>query len=186
MILDILSVVNAISNLFLRAKHWQVFLLFVVGILPLVFGSRLWPFALFSQFYYFAWLWTAGSFLATVTRPALRLKLRFFRFAVLFLAVYFFVAITILPNLLRNKIDLPDTALNVLGALFIPMIFHAIICVLYVLYFVSKSLSLAEAGRPVSALDYTGSFFLIWFFLLGVWIIQPRINRLFAARRETA
>ncbi len=59
-------------------------------------------------------------------------------------------------------------------------------CVLYVLYFVAKSLSLAETGRPVSALDYFGSFFLIWFFLVGVWIIQPRINCLFAAHRETA
>jgi len=59
-------------------------------------------------------------------------------------------------------------------------------CVLYVLYFVAKSLSLAETGRPVSALDYFGSFFLIWFFLVGVWIIQPRIYCRYAAHRETA
>ncbi len=70
------------------------------------------------------------------------------------------------------------------AALFIPLLFLAIFCVLYVMYFVSKSLALAEAHKPVSIYDYAGAFFLVWFFLVGVWIIQPRINRLFAANRE--
>jgi hypothetical protein len=159
--------------------------MFVVGILPLAFGNSFWAFGLFSELYYFAWLWVAGSFLTTVTIPSLRPKLRFFRFAVLFLALYFFVAIAIFQNIFQHKINLPDTVLNVLAALFIPLLFLAIISVLYVLYFVSKSLLLAEARRPVSVLDYTGAFFLVWFPLVGVWVVQPRINRLFAARAET-
>jgi len=177
-------IVTSIHNFFLGAKDWQVFLLFVVGILPLVFGNSLWPFALFSELYYFAWLWIAGSFLAALTTSALRLKLRFFRFSVLFLALYFLVAIAILPKFLRPQISLPGVTFNVLVALFITLIFLAMVSVLYVMYFVAKSLLLAETGRPVSALDYFGSFFLICFFLVGVWIIQPRINRLFIAHRE--
>jgi len=53
--------------------------------------------------------------------------------------------------------------------------------VLYVLqiYFVSKSLVLAETGRPAVFYDYAGPFFLVWFFPIGVWIVQPRINRLY-------
>jgi hypothetical protein len=27
-------------------------------------------------------------------------------------------------------------------------------------------------------------FFLIWFFPIGVWIIQPRINRLYAVKKN--
>jgi len=53
-------------------------------------------------------------------------------------------------------------------------------CVLYVLYF-GRRVSRSQKRQARSALDYFGSFFLIWFFLVGVWIIQPRINCLFAA-----
>jgi hypothetical protein len=31
----------------------------------------------------------------------------------------------------------------------------------------------------VSFYDFSGPFFLLWFFPIGIWIIQPRINRLF-------
>jgi hydrogenase maturation factor len=39
---------------------------------------------------------------------------------------------------------------------------------------------LAMTGRTVSFYDYAGPFFLWWFFPLGIWFVQPRINRLFA------
>ncbi len=49
----------------------------------------------------------------------------------------------------------------------------------YDLYFVSKNLVLAETSKSASFYDYAGPFFLIWFFPVGVWFIQPRINRLY-------
>ena len=30
----------------------------------------------------------------------------------------------------------------------------------------------------VSFIDYVGSFFAIWFFPIGVWVLQPRLNRI--------
>ena len=51
---------------------------------------------------------------------------------------------------------------------------------LFNLHFVSKSLALAEMQRPLSFYDYAGPFFLLWFFPIGIWFIQPRINRLYA------
>src|SRR5262249_22613374 len=44
---------------------------------------------------------------------------------------------------------------------------------------ISKSLVLAETTKPASFYDYAGPFFLLWFFPLGVWFTQPRINRLY-------
>jgi uncharacterized RDD family membrane protein YckC len=44
---------------------------------------------------------------------------------------------------------------------------------------VSKNLVLAETSKPASFYDYAGPFFLIWFFPIGVWFTQPRINRLY-------
>jgi hypothetical protein len=47
---------------------------------------------------------------------------------------------------------------------------------------VSKSLVLAETGKPASFYDYAGPFFLLWFFPVGIWIVQPRVNRLYSER----
>ncbi len=52
-------------------------------------------------------------------------------------------------------------------------------CQFYSLYFVSKTQALAENARPVSLADYIGYFVGLWIFPVGVWIIQPRINRLY-------
>jgi len=49
----------------------------------------------------------------------------------------------------------------------------------YCLYFISKSLKAVELQRDVTFNDYAGEFFLIWFFPIGIWFIQPRINKLF-------
>jgi uncharacterized RDD family membrane protein YckC len=51
-------------------------------------------------------------------------------------------------------------------------------CMFYDVYFVSKNLVLAETSKSASFYDYARPFFLIWFFPVGVWFIQPRINRL--------
>ena len=50
------------------------------------------------------------------------------------------------------------------------------LCALYCLYFVSKTIKTAELQREVSFGDFIGEFFLIWFFFIGVWIVQPRVN----------
>lgn len=64
----------------------------------------------------------------------------------------------------------------------IPFHLFAMVCMFYDLYFVSKSLVLAETSKPVSFYDYAGPFFLLWFFPLGIWVIQSRINRLYESR----
>jgi hypothetical protein len=59
-----------------------------------------------------------------------------------------------------------------------PLHLLAMFCMFYQLYFVSKNLVLAETGRPASFSDYAGLFLALWFFPIGIWIVQPRINRL--------
>ena len=45
----------------------------------------------------------------------------------------------------------------------------------------AKALKTVEWQKPVTFSDFAGEFFLIWFFPIGIWIIQPRINKLFDA-----
>lgn len=64
--------------------------------------------------------------------------------------------------------------------LIIPLHLFSMFCIFYCLYFVAKSLKAVELQRKVSSGDYIGEFFIIWFFPIGIWFIQPRVNKLFA------
>jgi len=64
-------------------------------------------------------------------------------------------------------------------ALIIPLHLFSMFCIFYCLYFIAKALKAVELQQPVTFGDFAGEFFLIWFFPIGIWIIQPRINKLF-------
>src|SRR5258706_1398032 len=66
----------------------------------------------------------------------------------------------------------------------IPLHLLAMFCMFYNLYFVAKNLRLAEIQKPLGFYEYSGQFFLLWFFPFGIWIIQPRINQLYALHGE--
>ena len=59
--------------------------------------------------------------------------------------------------------------------------FHLVsfVCNLYVLYFIAKLIVLIERKTELKFQDYIGTFFLAWFYLIGVWYIQPRVVKLF-------
>src|SRR5690606_5567733 len=57
----------------------------------------------------------------------------------------------------------------------IVLILHlfSMFCIFYCLYFIAKALKAVEWQRTVTFSDFAGEFFLIWFFPVGIWIIQP-------------
>jgi len=103
----------------------------------------------------------------------LRSNVAFFRFALIYPPLYVFAFMVFFQN---------PSALWF--AVVIPLHLLAMFCVLYSLYFVSKGLVLAERGKSASFYNYAGSFFLVWFFPIGVWIVQPKVNRLYAGKRN--
>jgi hypothetical protein len=179
---------NAISRLFLRAKHWQIFLLFMVlliagwfGLLgslinatraPQDFGKGLLYFEIptvINMVCILLWLWSMGSFLSSRVETSLRQKMGFFRFALIYPVPYVFAFLAVFLN-----------PAPIVFAIIFPLHCFAMFCLFYDLYFVSKSLVLAETGKPVTFYDFAGPFFLLWIYFVGVWLIQPRINRLYA------
>jgi hypothetical protein len=180
---------NVVASLLLRAKHWQIFFLlfgiFIVGDVAVMssmsaaarspqdfvkigplFGAVL----VLSMFCTLAWFWSMGSFLSSMVPPPLRLKIGFFRFALTYPALYIFIFIALFQSISTRP---------ALLAIIFPLHFFAVFCMFYDLYFVSKNLVLAETSKSPSFYEYAGPFFLIWFFPVGVWFIQPRINRLY-------
>ena len=60
----------------------------------------------------------------------------------------------------------------------IPIHLFSMFCIFYCLYFVAKTFKTVELQREVTFSDFMAEFFLIWFFPIGVWIIQPKINKI--------
>jgi hypothetical protein len=175
---------NAIRNFFVRSPHWQVFAVLIgmlcIGQVLVVFtypkaeGVEIPVTSLIVAelcwICFVLWFWSLGSFLNGVIQTDLRPKLRFFRFGLVYPLLYMAVFLITFEKLI------PAYMIGIL-----PFHLLALFCVFFDLNLVSKSLALAEMGRPVSFYDYAGPFFLLWFFPFGIWFVQPRINRIYAA-----
>ena len=183
---------NGVAKLFLRAKHWQIFLLLfavptigefaAIGVIPARINS--WHdfgtggfFFLGGMMLYFlcflAWFGSMGFFFRSIVKPELRMETQFFRFSLVYPVVYLPIFFLLVPG----------TGIPV--RVIVPPHLACMACLFYLLYFVSRNLVLAETGKPVSFYEYAGPFFLLWFFPIGVWLIQPKVNRLFAERSGT-
>jgi len=183
---------EGISSFFLRAKHWQIFILvfgvYFVGQMALVGSILALPRSqevfskgglvgglvmTLSTLGLFVWFWSMGAFFNSIVQQELRIKSGFFRVALIYPPCYFVFFIATFQS----------SSLGLLG-LILPLHVFAMVCMFYLLYFVSKSLVLAETSKPASFYDYAGPFFLLWFFPVGIWIVQPRVNRLYSERKS--
>ena len=189
-------------DIFLRAKHWQLFLLtfgipfvfqivFMVSIFSNIQHNQN-PQNIFEPFKYFipvmvlfagtllGWQWSVATRLQKMIPTGLRMnvttfKVFFFIPVVYMLCIFVFMGYVFSGNLMET---FNGPSVFVAFAVIFPVHIFSMFCLFYCLYFVSKTFKTAELQRPVSASDYLGEFFLIWFFPIGVWIIQPKINRM--------
>lgn len=194
------------NSIFLRARHWQIFvpLLAIPFVTMIVFGiivaivmttqhpqrphEALWiaycmPFVIvINSFVQFAWFWNVLIKLRTllpsekVHMPIGRIKL-FFAIPILyFCCIPLFVAFIIQnagapgPGMLVQMISI--------GIIVFFVHLFAIFCFFHTIYFAAKTIRSAELQRNATFSDFAGDFFLIWLFPIGIWFIQPRINKL--------
>ena len=180
-------------KLFLQLKHWQLFGL-LCG-LPVVFqflvndilinnaGSPLliWFFAvmmLVIAVVYFGWFYAIGTWLYKRLPVKSGLKLNRFKFAVFFPVGYIAVALFLVREAMINVSSGAQLGAGMF-AVILPVHLFSMACMLYALRFNAKALKSVESREPVKFSDYAGEFFLLWFFPIGIWFIQPRINKLF-------
>lgn len=62
--------------------------------------------------------------------------------------------------------------------IFVPLHLFSMFCMFYCLYFVAKTIKTVELQRSVTFSDFVKEFLLAWFFPIGIWILQPRINNM--------
>ncbi|PZP51186.1 MAG: hypothetical protein DI598_03780 [Pseudopedobacter saltans] len=178
---------------FLMLKHWQLFALFMG--LPIIFqfvtiGSVVFSGDPTTMFYFFpimmiiiiglcfGWFYALGTSLYKKLPAGAKMNLTCFKIFLLITVVYliFFSVFvgTMCYNLLNNKE--PNL---IIFALIIPLHLFSMFCVIYCTYFNARALKTVELQRAVTFNDFVGEFFLFWLFPVGIWFIQPRINKLF-------
>ncbi|WP_170265045.1 hypothetical protein [Salibacter halophilus] len=137
----------------------------------------------------YCWYWSVAKGINSKLPEEARMKFTRFRFFFFFPLIYIILltlTISISTSLFGTTPTFPgpqspDTFLPLLflgiGVFFLIHLF-AVFCTFYVIYFIAKSIKSAELQRKVTSSDYIGEFFLIWFFPIGVWFIQPMINEI--------
>lgn len=197
-------------KIFLRAKHWLMFLLwygipmliqvaFFLKIQPIYNSSgKPDPYAMLQYVNFipillvfmfaiqFAWYWSAGVGLQSKVPEHVRLDVKMFKtfsllslfgisaFVIFF--IYFF-------NNFMFAFPKPGERPNFDWVLwFFPaiMLLSALMMIasIYIIYFIAKTIKTVELQKEVSFGEFVGEFILIWFFPVGVWFIQPTINKM--------
>jgi hypothetical protein len=180
-------------------KHWQFFLL-TVG-LPFLFQGVFVGTIFTSQRFnpamtiYFpivmilfmggliGWMFSIGFKFNSLLPEGADMKTGFYKVAVFFPVVYMLVVLFGVTGFFNvgQTVNQPNPAIF---ALIVPAHFFAMICMFYMLYFTSKTLKMVELQKKIGFGDYAGEFFLMWFFPVGIWILQPRINKIFGEHFE--
>ncbi len=187
-----------IENFFTHLKAWQLFLLMVA--IPLVvqftamrmvmgtLDSESTPedaFQLFQQLWgtlsglmaifmliILGWFWSCGIELNRRIDPSNRKKTTLFKTAVIFPLIYmpfFMVVFSPGPH--------PPDSFGFTGIITLLHMF-SMFCMFYLLYFVSWSLAtvLNQSGQKVR--NHSVYFFALWFYPVGIWLVQPKINKI--------
>ncbi len=197
-------------NLFLRAKHWQLFI-FILGI-PLIFQLYLMN-SMFSELttgdpedltfiadfmkYYpivmilvmgvlFGWMWSISMGLRSKIPVEIRPETGLFKIF-FFIPLVYLVGITYLASKFiggfmelaasNTPPDIDPSIFN-MATFIVPLHLFSIFCIFYCFYFTAKTFKTAELQKSVSFNDFVGEFFLVWFSPIGVWILQPKVNKM--------
>ena len=73
-----------------------------------------------------------------------------------------------------------------IAGIFILLHLFSMFGIFYTLYFVSKTFKTIELQRKVEFSDFAGEFLMLWFYPIGIWIIQPKINKMIEKNNTTA
>jgi len=188
-----------------KTKHWVLFTLmfglpillqFVIGLVlmlsmsaegqPSVLGFlsffSLFPLIMFLYIgVFFCWIWSISVGLQKYIKAENRLKTNLFKvfFFIPLIYILFFV-LTFSTGFFPGFLDGEQFVSNVgfILAIMVPLHLFSMFCMFFLIYFSARTLRTAELDRTAGVNDYIGEFFLFWFFPIGIWFIQPRINNI--------
>lgn len=180
----------------LKAKHWKLFLL-TWGI-PIVIQIILFLYVVIAKsstaFFitlvilyvlpilmipsigiFFLWFWSIGVGLHKRLPEDSSLNIKKFKIA--FFIPLFYILFIIINGVLSNQSFFSDF-LEIILVLTVIVHLLSMFCMFYLIYFCSKTIKSIELDKEALLSDYLSEFLLICFFVIGIWILQPRVNRI--------
>lgn len=158
----------------LTAKHWQLFLILMFGMMLNNFtveGAQTVNLTLIIVGFLLMYTWPLIVGIELYRYLPVRIELSntlFFFHGILSLSAYCVIVI------LSDGRGMTFNGWSALPA------FYGLYAFLHLLAFPAKVLKSIEQGKLASFADYVGYFVLILFWPIGIWFIQPRINRVVA------
>lgn len=191
---------------FLNAKHWQLFtimfgipMIYQFWIMGNMFSTinpdagpapesmfntlKLFPIIMIIYMgLLFGWFWSIAMGLQEKVPENVKMKTKKFK-------VFFFIPlvyITLLSLFLGNmfsvmsQIDSEPSGgmVGAMAGIIFPLHILSMVGIFYSMYFVAKTFKTVELQREVKFGDFAGEFFMFWFYPIGIWILQPKINKM--------
>jgi hypothetical protein len=182
---------------FLKAKHWQIFMItfglpiileiiampfMIIGNNPMVIMKIMPIMMIFFIGGFFGWFWAIATGLQNKVPTGVKMKVKkfkvFFFIPLIYIILIFGFMGFAFGGILENGQQPSGGMIGGLVGIIVPLHLFSMFCIFYCLYFVSKTFKTVELQREVTFSDFAGEFFMIWFFPIGVWIVQPKINKM--------
>lgn len=136
---------------------------------------------------FFFYLFTLLRALHDAQPVELRKGLKFPIFCLGFTVIYIMIINAFSMYIFTNTTH-PEDMFNAIHPqafiIMVPCHFFCIFSMLYVLYKLAKLLKTVEMQREAQGEDFLGEFFLFWMHPIGVWFLQPRINKIFEDKKQ--
>jgi hypothetical protein len=131
---------------------------------------------------FFGWFWSVAVGLQIKVPEDVKMKVKKFKIF-FFIPMVYLLFVTLfmgvqLNGLMTNGTEPSVGLIGVLVAVIVPLHLFSMFCIFYSLYFVAKTFKTVELQREVNFSDFAGEFFLFWFYPIGIWIVQPKINKM--------
>jgi hypothetical protein len=126
----------------------------------------------------FCWLYSLGTNLCKRLPEAIKMNLTGFKLS-LFIAVACKVFSAAYMYFLFGGISAGGEWHAATFAVLVPLQLMSMFCTFYCFYFIAKALKTIELQQAVTFNDCALEFFGIWIFPVGIWFVQPKINKIF-------
>lgn len=136
----------------------------------------------------YAWFYSMGVGLQKKLPEGMSMKVNLFKvffFIPLIFLLFYLLGLSFLFGNIEN-IENWENIENIENAgylvfglmVFILFILFVSFCTFYQYWFIAKTIKSAELQREARFGEFVGEFFLLWFYVIGVWILQPMVNKL--------
>lgn len=127
---------------------------------------------------FFGWFWSIAIGLQKNIPVEIEMKVKRFKALFIIPLVYTIVFMMFIGGLFSGIFTYGFSNSTWFLVIILPLHLFSIFCIFHTIYFVAKTIRTAELQRVVTFGDFAGEFFLLWFYIIGIWIIQPKVNRL--------